>query len=141
VGFQSVFSAQRANFHPRLAGTAAVYCFTFHNTGNTHLTKIRFANDGLKFSKTVEGHFAPGATHLIAFPSIIAADLTSTLVVSAHPVNDGGEAITGSSDVVGSDSVHVKSIAYTPGLTVANTVRLRFNLSENGSRFFPGIRW
>jgi hypothetical protein len=122
--FPKFYSAACANF--RLAGTAVVYCFAFHNTGNTHLTKIRFVNDALKFSKTVEGNFAPGTTHLVAFPSTITADLKSTLVVSGHPVNDGGEAITGSVDVVGSSSANVKGIQYTPGLTVANTVSVRF---------------
>lgn len=110
----------------RLAGSAVVYCFAFHNTGNTHLTNIRFVNDLLMFNRTVQGNFAPGSTHYVVFPSSITADLMSTLVVSGHPVNDGGEAITGSTDVVGSGSVHVKGIAYTPALTVDNKVRVLF---------------
>lgn len=48
--------------------------------------------------------------------------MSSTVEVSAHPVNDDGEAITGSTDVNASDDVHVTGVEYLPSVSVENTV-------------------
>lgn len=100
-----------------------IYCFTFHNAGNTHLTDIKFTNDELGFSKAISGNFAPGSSHTTMFASTIPTALSSTVAVSARPVNDDGEAITGSTDVDASDSVQVTGIEYMPSVSIANTVR------------------